>query len=251
MIEVNNLHMKFGEKEILKDVSLKINEGEKFVILGPSGCGKSVLLKNIIGLLIPQKGKILIDGVDIINLNKKKMEEIRKKCGFLFQHSALFDSMNIEENLEFPLLQHSKLSSEEIKKKIDEKLEIVGLKGVNKKKPSELSGGMQKRAALARSIILEPKYIFYDEPTTGLDPIMSRVIDELIIDLNKRLGITSIVVTHDMKSVFKVADRMALLYDGKIVVEGTKEEIKNIDNPYLNQFIEGERTGPMNLKVME
>lgn len=251
MIEIDNLFMNFKEKEILKGVSLKIEEGEKFVILGPSGCGKSVLLKNIIGLLKPSRGTIKIDNVEINTVSKKKLAEIRKKCGFLFQHSALFDSMNIQENLEFPLLQHRKLSTKEMQIKIDEKLEIVGLKGVNLKKPSELSGGMQKRAALARSIILEPKYIFYDEPTTGLDPIMARVIDELIIDLNKRLGITSIVVTHDMKSVFKVADRMALLYDGKIVVQCKQEEIRKIDNPYLNQFIEGERVGPINLKVME
>ena len=251
MIKIINLKVDINKKSILKDISLEIKDGEKYVILGPSGSGKSVLLKNIVGLLKSTSGDIIVDGTSVINATKKEIKEIRKKCGFLFQHSALFDSMTIEENLAFPLLQHTKLSGQKIKDKIKEKLEIVGLKGIEKKKPSELSGGMQKRVALARSIILEPKYIFYDEPTTGLDPIMSRAIDDLINDLNKRLNITSIIVTHDMKSAFRTADRLGLLYNGKIKIQGTTEKMKKLDNPYLIQFIEGDRKGPMNLNFME
>lgn len=251
MININNLEVVLKGKKILENVNLEIRDNETYVILGPSGCGKSVLLKNIIGLLIPTKGEIIIDGVNVIGCSKKELNKIRKKFGFLFQHSALFDSMTIEENLSFPLLQHTNLSYADIKKKVNEKLEIVGMPGINDKKPSELSGGMQKRVSLARTIILEPKYILYDEPTTGLDPIMSRVIDDLIIDLNKRLGITSIVVTHDMKSAFRVADRMGLLYDGRILVQGDREVMRKLDNPYLIQFIEGERKGPINLNFME
>ncbi len=247
MIKVSNLKVSFGEKQILNDVSLDINEKEIYVILGPSGCGKSLLLRNIIGLMRPNEGEIIFDDVKLLEANKLEIQKVRKKCGFLFQHSALFDSLTIEENLEFPLLQHTNLKIDEMKERVNEKLKMVGLEGVNDKKPSELSGGMQKRVALARSIIMEPKYIFYDEPTTGLDPIMSRIIDDLIVDLNKSLSATSIVVTHDMKTAFQIADRIALIYNGKKVIEGTKEELKKANNPYLNQFIEGDRSGPINL----
>lgn len=245
MIEIKNLSKSLSNRVILDEISLKFEDKKIYVILGPSGSGKSVLLKNIIGLMTPDGGEVIIDEQNILGLREKELDKIRKNCGFLFQHSALFDSMTIEENLAFPLFQHSDLNNEEILKKVNEKLELVGLSGVNKKMPSELSGGMQKRAALARSIILEPKYIFYDEPTTGLDPIMSRNIDDLIKDLNKKLGITSIVVTHDMITAFDVADRMCLLYDGKVRVEGSIDELKNSENPYLKQFISGERIGPI------
>ncbi|BDU50311.1 ABC transporter ATP-binding protein [Haliovirga abyssi] len=251
MISLNSVNVILSSKEILKDITMEVKEGEVFSILGPSGCGKSVLLQNIIGLMKPNKGEIIIDNIDITKCNKKELNQIRKKCGFLFQHSALFDSMTIEENLAFPVLQHTNLSYDIIKEKINEKLKIVGLNGINDKKPSELSGGMQKRAALARSIILEPKYMFYDEPTTGLDPIMSNVINDLIIDLNKRLNITSIVVTHDMKSAFKVSDRLGLLYNGEIIVQGDKEYMKKIDDPYFLQFIEGETNGPIDLNFIK
>jgi phospholipid/cholesterol/gamma-HCH transport system ATP-binding protein len=247
MIEIVDLRAEFNGKVILNKINLKIEEKEIFVILGPSGCGKSVLLKNMIGLNRPNRGKICVDGEEIKHSNKKSVESFRKKCGFLFQHSALFDSMTIEENLAFPLLQHSNLSKKDVKIKIDEKLKLVGLNGVNSKKPSELSGGMQKRAALARSIILDPKYIFYDEPTTGLDPIMSRVIDDLIKDLNTRLGATSIVVTHDMKTALRISDKICLLYGGEIIVNGDLDTVLKLKNPYLTQFIEGEKNGPINL----
>ena len=220
---------------------MSVKSKEKYVIIGPSGCGKSVLLKNIVGLLKPVSGEILVDWTNVIGAGRKQLGDIRKRIGFLFQHSALFDSMTIEENLGFPLFQHTNLSYKEIRKKVDEKLEIVGMPGINNKKPSELSGGMQKRASLARTIILEPDYILYDEPTTGLDPIMSRVIDDLINDLNSRLGITSIVVTHDMKSAFRIADRMGFLYGGKLITEGTPEEISNTDDEILKQFIQGDK----------
>ena len=247
MIEIVDLKAEFNGKVILKKINLNIEEKEIFVILGPSGCGKSVLLKSIIGLNNPSNGKIIVDGEEINYKNKKNIENFRKKCGFLFQHSALFDSMTIEENLAFPLFQHTNLNKKDISDRINEKLKLVGLDGVNSKKPSELSGGMQKRAALARSIILEPKYIFYDEPTTGLDPIMSRIIDELIKDLNSRLGVTSIVVTHDMKTALRISDKICLLYDGDIIVNGELNEVLSLKNPYLTQFIEGEKNGPINL----
>lgn len=251
MIEVVNLRAEFSGKVVLEDISLTIPEKEIFVIVGPSGCGKSVLLKNIIGINKPTKGKVIADGVEIRKSDKNGLNEFRKKCGFLFQHSALFDSMTIEENLAFPLMQHTYLSKKEIIERVDEKLRIVGLPGVNEKKPSELSGGMQKRAALARSIILEPKYIFYDEPTTGLDPIMSRVIDDLILDLNNRLGVTSIVVTHDMKTVERIGTKMCLLYGGNVIISGEKTEVLKSDNPYLRQFVEGEKEGPIKLNITE
>ena len=245
MIKINNLDVILKGKEILKNINLTIDDKKIYVILGPSGCGKSVLLKNIIGLLTPTGGEILIDNINIVDADKKEIDNIRKKCGFLFQHSALFDSLTIEENLEFPLLQHKNYSKDEIKDRVNEKLKMVGLHDVNNKKPSELSGGMQTRAALARSIILEPEYIFYDEPTTGLDPIMSRIIDDLIVELNYKLGVTSIVVTHDMKTASKISDNMALLYNGKKIIEGKKSDLMRADNPYLNQFVEGLREGPM------
>lgn len=241
MIEIKNLKVTLKNKKIIEDVSLNINAREKYVIIGPSGCGKSVLLKNIVGLLKPISGKVFVDGIEVVNAGKRELTEVRKKIGFLFQHSALFDSMTIEENLAFPLLQHTNLSYKEILKKVDEKLEIVGMPGINQKKPSELSGGMQKRASLARTIILEPSYILYDEPTTGLDPVMSRVIDNLINDLNERLGTTSIVVTHDMKSAFRIGDRMGFLYGGKLIAEGTPADIAANTDPYIRQFIEGEK----------
>jgi len=247
MIIVSNVHKSFGPKKVLKGVNLKIYDGESLVILGPSGCGKSVLLKNIIGLMKPDSGQVIIDGEDITCFDQKRLDALRMRMGMLFQSAALFDSLNVEENIAFGLRRHTKLSSRAIHHLVSEKLELVGLPGTNYLMPSELSGGMRKRVGLARAIAMEPEIILYDEPTTGLDPIMTSAIDELHLSLKERLGVTSIVVTHDLKSAYRVCDRIALHYGGQIVEIGTREEIINSPNPVVQQFIRGEAQGPMTL----
>jgi len=247
MIIVSDLYKRFGPKEVLKGINLKIYDGETLVILGPSGCGKSVLLKHIIGLLDPDAGQILFDGEDITRFNRKKLDQMRMHMGMLFQSAALFDSLTVEENVAFALRKHTDLSSLAIHHIVSEKLEWVGLPGSNHLMPSELSGGMRKRVGLARAIAMEPQIILYDEPTTGLDPIMTSAIDELHLSLKKRLGVTSIVVTHDLNSAYRICDRLALHYGGQIVAIGTKEEFVNSSNPLVQQFIRGEAKGPMTL----
>ncbi|MDD3145955.1 MAG: ABC transporter ATP-binding protein [Candidatus Riflebacteria bacterium] len=247
MIIVSNLQKSFGPKQVLKGVNLKIYDGESLVILGPSGCGKSVLLKHIIGLMKPDSGQVLIDGEDITRFEQKKLDALRMRMGMLFQSAALFDSLNVEENVAFGLRRHTKLTSRAIHHIVSEKLEMVGLPGTNYLMPSELSGGMRKRVGLARAIAMEPEIILYDEPTTGLDPIMTSAIDELHLSLKERLGVTSIVVTHDLKSAYRVCDRIALHFGGQIVEIGTREEIINSPNPVVQQFIRGEAQGPMTL----
>lgn len=247
MIIISNLCKSFGTKTVLNGVNLKIYDGESLVILGPSGCGKSVLLKHIIGLLKPDEGQIIIDGEEITSFDAAKLDALRMRMGMLFQSAALFDSLTVEENIAFGLRKHTNLSSIAIHHIVSEKLEWVGLPGVNNLMPSELSGGMRKRVGLARAIAMEPEMILYDEPTTGLDPIMTSAIDELHLSLKNRLGVTSIVVTHDMGSAFRVADRIALHYGGQIVAIGTKDEIKNSQDPMVQQFIHGRAQGPMNL----
>jgi phospholipid/cholesterol/gamma-HCH transport system ATP-binding protein len=251
VIRVENVGFEIDSREILKNISFRVDNGKTFVLIGPSGCGKSTILRNIIGLSTPTKGSIYFDDENIVGMNKKELNKIREQCGFLFQQSALFDSLTIEENLKFPLLQSKKSFSEkDMKRAINEKLEMVDIPGVNQMFPSELSGGMKKRAALARSIILEPKYIFYDEPTTGLDPIMSQVVGDLIKRLSNSLDITSIVVTHDMKLAYFVADNMALMNNGEIVVSGAVDTFHNSNHPFVKQFVNGESTGPIKLKSM-
>ncbi|MDD2997528.1 MAG: ABC transporter ATP-binding protein [Erysipelotrichia bacterium] len=247
MIIVSNLQKSFGPKQVLKGVNLKIYDGESLVILGPSGCGKSVLLKHIIGLMKPDGGQVIIDGEDITRFDQKRLDALRMRMGMLFQSAALFDSLNVEENVAFGLRRHTRLSNRAIHHIASEKLEMVGLPGTNYLMPSELSGGMRKRVGLARAIAMEPEIILYDEPTTGLDPIMTSAIDELHLSLKERLGVTSIVVTHDLKSAYSVCDRIALHYGGQIVEIGTREEIINSPNPLVQQFIRGEAQGPMNL----
>jgi len=247
MIIVSNVHKSFGPKKVLKGVNLKIYDGESLVILGPLGCGKSVLLKNIIGLMKPDSGQVIIDGEDITRFDQKRLDALRMRMGMLFQSAALFDSLNVEENIAFGLRRHTKLSNRAIHHLVSEKLELVGLPGTNYLMPSELSGGMRKRVGLARAIAMEPEIILYDEPTTGLDPIMTSAIDELHLSLKERLGVTSIVVTHDLKSAYRVCDRIALHYGGQIIEIGTREEIINSPNPVVQQFIRGEAQGPMTL----
>ncbi|MCG2676530.1 ABC transporter ATP-binding protein [bacterium] len=245
MIVIEDLHKSFGDNKVLRGVNLKIEKGKTFVIIGRSGCGKSVLLKHIIGILKPDKGRILIDGCDITKLDKKRLNEVRKKFGMLFQGAALFDSLTVEENVAFGLRRHTNLSREETRRIVNEKLGLVGLARNGLLRPAELSGGMKKRVGLARAIAMEPEIVLYDEPTTGVDPIMGDAINELIIELHDKLKITSVAVTHDMISAYKVADRIAMLYEGEIIEVGTPREIKNTKNPVVRQFITGAAIGPI------
>lgn len=245
MIEIINLHKSFNKKHVLQGVNLHVERGETMVVIGGSGSGKSVLIKHVIGLLMPDEGSIVVDGVDISHLSENDMNELRKKYGMLFQGAALFDSMTVWENVGFSLMQHTRLSKEEIKEKAKQKLEMVGLKGVEDLMPSELSGGMRKRVGLARAIAIEPQIMLYDEPTTGLDPIMADAINDLIIEMKKRLNVTSIAITHDMVSAYKIADKIAMLYEGRIQEVGTPDEIKSSVNPIVQQFITGSSVGPI------
>ena len=257
MIKVENLYKSFETKKVLQGVSLEVKDGETLVIIGCSGTGKSILLKNLVGLIKPDSGKIIIDGIDVTKTDKKNLREIQKKIGFLFQEAALFDSLTIEENVSFGMKNLTNLSEEEMKKRVSSCLNMVGLSSdIEKLKPSALSGGMKKRVGLARSIAYQPKYIFYDEPTTGLDPIMSDVIGELIIHLKKELKVSSIVVTHDMNSAYKIADRIIMLYLGKVIFEGTVEKLKqtianpkSVNDKMLKQFVDGSSVGPIPVEM--
>ncbi len=224
---------------------MNIQKGETMVIIGRSGCGKSVLLKHIIGLLKPDQGKVLVDGEDITSYNGGQLNKLRQKFGMLFQGSALFDSMTVDENVRLGLREHTSLPEAQIREKVTKTLKLVGLSGIEEKKPAELSGGMRKRVGLARAIAMDPEYVLYDEPTTGVDPIMADVINELIVSCRNALSITSIAVTHDMVSAYKIADRIAMLYEGKIIFEGSPEQTKNTDHPVVKQFIEGSGQGPI------
>ncbi len=245
IIEIKEIYKKFGSQQVLNGLSLNIPKGLITVIIGRSGGGKSVLLKHIIGLLKPDAGQIIFDGVDMVAADDKTLEGIRKRFGMLFQEGALFDSLNLEDNIGFPLFEHTKLSDKEIYERVKEVMAMVGLSGAEKKFPSEISGGMRKRAGLARAIISNPEVILFDEPTSGLDPIMSATIDNLIVDVQRRLNVTCIVISHDIKSTFRIAHKIAMLYEGKIIAEGTPEGMQNIDNAYLKQFIGGLTEGPM------
>jgi phospholipid/cholesterol/gamma-HCH transport system ATP-binding protein len=245
MIEIQGLSKSFGSKHVLNNLNLTIRDGETIVIIGRSGTGKSVLLKHITGIMDPDEGKILIDGTDIFSLSSKELSRFRLNIGMLFQGAALFDSMNVKENVGFSLYEHTKTPEREIEAKVREKLAMVGLKEVEDMMPADLSGGMKKRVGLARAICNDPKIILYDEPTTGLDPINADVINELILRMQQKLKVTSIVVTHDMTSAYKVANRIAMLYNGKILAIGTPDEIKNTSDPVVRQFISGSATGPI------
>ena len=245
MIEIKNVYKKFGDHIVLRGVNLKIEAGETTVIIGRSGCGKSVLLKHIIGLLKPDSGEVFIDGENITFMTEKEMETLRLKFGMLFQGAALFDSLSVGENVGFALREHTDMPEAKIGIRVKECLELVGLKDIEDLRPSELSGGMKKRVGLARAICINPKMILYDEPTTGVDPIMGDAINDLILELHDKLKVTSIAVTHDMVSAYKIADKIAMLYEGKIIAEGTPDEIKNASNPIVHQFITGAATGPI------
>ncbi|HMN16952.1 MAG TPA: ABC transporter ATP-binding protein [Ignavibacteriaceae bacterium] len=238
MIEISDLHKSFGSKKVLRGVNLTIEAGETIVIIGRSGCGKSVLIKHIVGLLEPDSGFVKVEGKIVSDLSLKELYELRKNFGFLFQGSALFDSMSVYENVSLPLVESKNgYTKDDILKIVNEKLELVGLTGILNLKPSELSGGMKKRVALARALVTNPNYILYDEPTTGLDPIMSDSIDHLIKDLADKLKVTSIVVTHDMYSVKNVAKKVAMMHEGVIYFTGKPEDLVTSSDKVIEDFI--------------
>lgn len=240
IIQLRNVYKSFGHHRVLQGISLDFATGHTTVVLGPSGCGKSVMLKHIIGLLRPDFGEVWFDGQRIDHLRESKLVEIRRQVGFLFQMGALFDSMSVRENLAFPLAEHTRLSAAQVDERVQRVLGLVGLAEVSRKMPADLSGGQRKRIALARAVILEPKVILYDEPTTGLDPIRADVINELILKLQRELRITSIVVTHDLTSAFKVADYMVMMHEGRILFRGTPDQLKSSEDPVVQRFLRGE-----------
>ncbi len=237
MIKIENLRKKFGHHEVLKGLNLQIMDGELMVIIGPSGCGKSVLLKHMIGLLRPDEGKIFIDGTDISLLNEEELKKIRFKFGMVFQGGALFDSLSVGENVAFGLRMHTDMNEAEIYKTVNEKLELVGLKGIYDSKIEEISGGMRKRVALARAIVMNPRIILYDEPTTGVDVAMIDNVNRLIRDLQNRLKVISVVVTHDLENAYKIADRIAVFHEGNIAYIDTVEEMKKREEEILNKYM--------------
>jgi len=247
IIRIKDLHKSFGPKKVLKGVNLNVVRGKTTVILGLSGGGKSTIIKHIVRLLKPDKGEVWVEDVDMARADEETVFRMRKRIGYLFQSGALFDSMNVYENVSFPLREHTKLSEKEIKKKVEERLLLVGLnpRDVLYLYPDELSGGMRKRVGLARSTILDPQIILYDEPTSGLDPITSDLITRLIRKMQEELHVTSVLISHDIKESFKAGDYFAMLYDGRIIEYGDKNSFKNSSNPYVRQFLEGRAEGPI------
>jgi len=248
MIKIRDLKKTFDNNVVLKGVNLDVLKGETFTIIGGSGSGKSVLFKHIIGLMKPDDGKVIIDGKDMTNLLEKEMFEIVEKFGMVFQSGALFDSLTVGENILFGVKNKDKMSEREKEELVEHYLNEVGLTEISNLYPAELSGGMKKRVAIARAIAKQPEIIMFDEPTTGLDPIMADVINELIIKVSKRTNRTSIVITHDMVSAYKISDRIGMLYDGKIIFVGTPQEVKNTDNEIVSQFINGRSEGPIKIR---
>lgn len=238
MISIKNLRKSFGALDVLRGVSFDIQNGETVAIIGQSGCGKSVLLKHIIGLLKPDSGEVIVDGVNVSNASKQELNSLRRNLGFLFQGSALFDSMNVMENITLGLREHGERDPEKLARITKEKLALVGLKSIEGAMPSDLSGGMKKRVALARALAGEPRYMFYDEPTTGLDPVTSDQIDALIEDLTSKLRVTSLIVTHDMFTVERIAKRVIFLHEGRVYFDGTPDDFSKSSDPFSRQFLE-------------
>ncbi|MEX2049309.1 MAG: ABC transporter ATP-binding protein [Gemmatimonadota bacterium] len=238
-IELVNIHKAFGDKEVLKGLTLTVPDGSTTTVVGGSGTGKSVALKHIVGLLKPDEGDVWVDGENVTRLDRDSLYKLRRNVGYVFQFAALFDSMTIAENVGLGLRRMPDVSPSDIAQRVAECLRLVDLEGLEDRTPAELSGGQRKRVGIARAIATNPKYLLYDEPTTGLDPVTAAVIDELIIRMSEELGATGVVITHDMRSAFRISDRMAMLYDGRIRFEGTTEEFKSADDPVLQGFIEG------------
>ena len=244
-IQFQEVSKRLGRNQVLRELKLDVARGESLVIIGRSGTGKSVLLKHVVGLMRPDHGTVRVNGVDVASLEEKELLSLREQMGMLFQGGALFDSMTIGENVGLALREHTPLPERQIEIIVSEKLALVGLSGSEGSRPSSLSGGMKKRAALARALALNPKIMLYDEPTTGLDPITSDVINQLIRRLQQRLGMTSIAVTHDMRSAYHIADRIAMLHEGRIHAMGTPDQIQATRDPIVRQFIEGSSEGPL------
>ncbi len=245
MIRLENVHKQFGARKVLDGLSLNVHEGETFVIIGPSGTGKSVTLKHIVGLMRPDAGEVYVDNEPVHSATPPQLEAIRRKMGFLFQNGALLNSLTAGENVALPLRQHTDWPEEKIQAAVEEKLSLVDMEGRGDVMPSDLSGGMRKRVSLARAIILAPRIVLYDEPTSGLDPVMSNIINKLINSMKAKLGITSIVVTHDMSSAYLIADRIGMIYKGKLVEAGPPKELLKTTNPVVRQFIDGKTEGPL------
>ena len=247
MIRVEDIHKSFNGFAVLKGVSFQVEKGEILALMGGSGHGKSVILKHIVGLMKPDRGHVFIDGNDICHLNRKDLEQVRSRFGFLFQGGALFSSLTVFDNVAFPLREKTKMSEPEIKERVLRELDQVGLSGTENKFPAELSGGMLKRTALARALVRNPEIMIFDEPTTGLDPVIAHTILDLIKSIHKELGFTGIIISHELSRVFQIAHKVAMLYDGKILTIGTSEEILSSKYPVVQQFISGCITGPIKL----
>jgi phospholipid/cholesterol/gamma-HCH transport system ATP-binding protein len=239
MIEARDLHKSFGALRVLQGTSLRIEKGESVVIIGRSGGGKSILLKHLIGLLRPDKGEVRVDGEDISHMNERQLLRVRRKFGMLFQSAALFDSMTVAENVGFVLMREKRTSQSEVRERVAEALEMVELAGTEDKKPSELSGGMRKRVGLARAIVYRPEIVLYDEPTTGLDPVVADSIDQLIVSVRERLHVTTVAVTHDMRSARRIGQRIMMLHEGRIYFQGTPDEVFNATDPIVSRFVTG------------
>ena len=251
MIEIRGLSKRFGKKVVLDGLDLTVPRGKNTVVIGGSGTGKSVLIKCVVGLLRPDAGEIRIDGEDVTKMDERELVRVRRKFGMLFQGAALFDSLNVGDNVAFALRRLKMFPERQIQDVVEEKLMMVGLRDIQRLMPAELSGGMKKRVGLARAIAAEPDFLLYDEPTTGLDPIMADVINDLIVSLRESLGVTSISITHDMASAYKIADYIAMLYKGRIVEVGTPAEIRGTSNPVVRQFVEGRAQGPITAESEE
>jgi phospholipid/cholesterol/gamma-HCH transport system ATP-binding protein len=245
IISLQHVDKTLGGKKVLDDMSIEVGRGESYVIVGGSGVGKSVTLKHIIGLMKPDRGQVIVDGQDIGAMRPVDLNRFRRKFGMSFQEGALFDSMSVFENIAFPLRRHTKFTEAQIRERVDECLDLVHLEGVSSKRPSELSGGMRRRVGFARAISLKPEILLFDEPTTGLDPVISDVIADLILEMDRTLNTTTVTITHDMKVAFKIADRVAMLYNGRIVEEGTPETFQQSRDPIVQQFIHGRAEGPL------
>ena len=251
IIDVRHLRKRFGSKVVLEDVSFTVERGTVCVVMGGSGSGKSTVLRHLIGAYKPDSGEIYLDGEEITGLNERELQRVRRKFGMLFQGGALLNSLTVGENVALPMRHHTDLPEETIEIMVKLKLELVGLRDAEHLKPSEISGGMQKRVSLARAIALDPKIVFYDEPSAGLDPIVSGIIDKLMTDLTDKMGMTSLVVTHDMHSAFRIAHKMIMLHRGRIVAAGTPEEIQGSSDPLVHQFITGAPDGPIPLRMSQ
>ncbi len=248
MIRVENLRKSFGGEPVLKGVNLEVNRGEIMIVIGQSGGGKTVLLKHLLGLLRADAGRIVVAGVDITELRGEALDAVRRRYGVVFQGGALFDSMSVFDNVAFPLRERTALGRAEIAERVNAKLEQVGLRGMGEKNPAEISGGMRKRVAIARALVTEPEIVFFDEPTTGLDPVLVNTIHGLIVDLHAKFAFTAVMVSHEIPEIFKIAQRVAMLYDGRVVEVGPAEAIQNSPNPVIQQFIRGDPEGPIHLR---